>query len=194
VPGFSVTFLLLGMLLGVSLGLLDERDWGTLERLRAMPASVTSLLGAKLVTRFLVGLAQMIALFAFGRAVFGISLGPQPWLLLLPTAAIVFAGVTFGLVVAALATSREAVLPIGSIAIVTMAAVGGCWWPIDLEPRWMRQAALAFPTTWAMEAFNDLMMRRRGFDAVLRPTLVIVGYGLLYLVVGLLLFRRRLAR
>ena len=37
VPGFSVTFLLLGMLLGVSLGLLDERDWGTLDRLRALP-------------------------------------------------------------------------------------------------------------------------------------------------------------
>ena len=40
VPGFSVTFLLLGMLLGVSLGLLDERDWGTLDRLRAMPVAV----------------------------------------------------------------------------------------------------------------------------------------------------------
>ena len=49
--------------------------------------------------------------------------------------------------VAASATTREAVLPLGSIVIVTMAAVGGCWWPIDLEPRWMRSVALAFPTT-----------------------------------------------
>ena len=71
VPGFSVTFLLLGMLLGVSLGLLDERDWGTLERLRAMPAPFAATLVAKLLARFLVGLAQMIALFAVGRLVFG---------------------------------------------------------------------------------------------------------------------------
>jgi ABC-type multidrug transport system permease subunit len=194
VPGFSVTFLLLGMLLGVSLGLLDERDWGTLDRLRAMPAPVGSVLGAKLLARFLVGVVQMVLLFAVGRMLFGISLGREPWLLLLPTAAIVFAGTAFGLVVAALATSREAVLPIGSIAIVTMAAVGGCWWPIDLEPRWMRQVALAFPTTWAMEAFNDLMIRRRGLEAAVRPTAVMVGFGVLYLVVGMLLFRRRLAR
>ena len=69
---------------------------------------------------------------------FGISLGPEPWALLLPTAGIVFAGTAFGLVVAGLARTREAVLPLGSIVIVTMAAVGGCWWPIDLEPRWMR--------------------------------------------------------
>jgi ABC-type multidrug transport system permease subunit len=194
VPGFSVTFLLLGMLLGVSLGLLDERDWGTLDRLRAMPASIGSMLGAKLLARFLVGVVQMILLFAVGWLLFDISLGREPWLLLLPTAAIVFAGTAFGLVVAALATSREAVLPIGSIAIVTMAAVGGCWWPIDLEPRWMRQVALAFPTTWAMEAFNDLMIRRRGLEAAVRPTVVMVGFGLVYLVVGMLLFRRRITR
>jgi ABC-type multidrug transport system permease subunit len=194
VPGFSVTFLLLGMLLGVSLGLLDERDWGTLDRLRAMPVSVSRVLGAKLLARFLVGIVQMIVLFAVGRALFGISLGPQPWLLLLPTAAIVFAGTAFGLVVAALATSREAVLPIGSIAIVTMAAVGGCWWPIDLEPRWMRQVALAFPTTWAMEAFNDLMIRRRGLDAALRPAAVMAAYGVCYLLAGTAVFRWRLNR
>ena len=192
VPGFSITFLLLGMLLGVSLGLLDERDWGTLERLRAMPVPLGRVLSAKLLARFLVGVVQMMLLFAVGWLLFGISLGHEPWLLLLPTAAIVFAGTAFGLVVAALATSREAVLPIGSIAIVTMAAVGGCWWPIDLEPRWMRQVALAFPTTWAMEAFNDLMIRRRGLDAALRPTAVMIAYGLLYLVAGTALFRRRL--
>jgi ABC-type multidrug transport system permease subunit len=194
VPGFSVTFLLLGMLLGVSLGLLDERDWGTLDRLRAMPVSVSGVLGAKLLARFLVGFAQMVLLFAVGRALFGISLGSQPWLLLLPIAGIVFAGTAFGLVVAALATSREAVLPIGSIAIVTMAAVGGCWWPIDLEPRWMRQVALAFPTTWAMEAFNDLMIRRRGLEAAVRPSAVMGAFGMLYLVAGMAIFSRRLAR
>jgi ABC-type multidrug transport system permease subunit len=191
VPGFSITFLLLGMLLGVSLGLLDERDWGTLERLRAMPMPFTSTLVAKLLARFFVGVAQMIALFAIGRLAFGISLGPQPIALLLPTIGIVFAGTAFGLVVAAIARSREAVLPVGSIVIVTMAAVGGCWWPIDLEPPWMRQIALALPTTWAMTAFNDLMIRRQPLAAALRPTAVLLAHGLVYLAVGLTLFRRQ---
>jgi ABC-type multidrug transport system permease subunit len=192
VPGFSVTFLLLGMLLGVSLGLLDERDWGTLSRLRAMPVAAPSILVGKLLARFAVGVVQMITLLAAGWLVFDVSLGPQPWALLLPTLGIVFAGTAFGLVVAAVASSREAVLPVGSIVIVTMAAVGGCWWPIDLEPRWMRTVALAFPTTWAMDAFNDLMIRRRTFEAALRPTAVMLAYGVLYLFVGLTIFRRRL--
>jgi ABC-2 type transport system permease protein len=191
VPGFSVTFLLLGMLLGVSLGLLDERDWGTFARLRSMPVALDVTLLAKLVARFAVGMVQMTALLAVGWAVFGVSLGPQPAALLLPTAGIVFAGTAFGLVVAALARTREAVLPLGSIVIVTMAAVGGCWWPIELEPRWMQRVALAFPTTWAMAAYNDLMIRRQTVAAAVVPTLVLAGFGTAYLAIGLALFRRR---
>jgi ABC-type multidrug transport system permease subunit len=190
VPGFSVTFLLLGVLLGVSLGLLDERDWGTLERMRATPTPLAVLLIAKLGARFAVGIVQMLLLFVVGWAVFGVSLGPEPWALALPTAGIVFAGTAFGLVVAGTTRSREAVLPIGSIAILTMAAVGGCWWPLDLEPEWMRRAALAFPTTWAMQAYNDLMIRRQTGGAVLHETAVLFAYGALYLALGLFLFRR----
>jgi ABC-type multidrug transport system permease subunit len=194
VPGFSVTFLLLGMLLGVSLGLLDERDWGTLERVRATPTPFATILVSKLVARFTIGFAQMVVLFAVGWVAFGVSLGPEPWALALPTMGIVFAGTAFGLVVAGLARSREAVLPLGSMVIVTMAAVGGCWWPIDLEPDWMRRAALAFPTTWAMAAYNDLMIRQQPLAAALRPTGVLLTYGILYLVVGLTLFRRQTTR
>ena len=194
VPGFGVTFLLLGVLLGVSLGLLDEHDWGTLERVRSMPMSLATLLVAKLAARAAVGTVQMALLFAVGRLAFGVSLGPEPWALCLPTVGIVFAGTAFGLVVAATAPSREAVLPLGSIAIMTMAAVGGCWWPIDLEPDWMQRAALAFPTTWAMEAYNDLMIRRQPAGAALGATAVLLAYGAVYLAAGLLLFRRRVMR
>jgi ABC-type Na+ efflux pump permease subunit len=190
VPGFSVTFLLMGMLLGISLGLLDERDWGTLDRVRALPVPSGYILLGKLVARFGVGMVQMLLLFAVGYFVFGVSLGPEPWALLLPIVGIAFAGTAFGLVVAGLARSRDAVLPMGSIAVVTMAAVGGCWWPIDLEPQWMRTVALAFPTTWAMEAFNDLMIRLRGAEAAFVPTAVLIAYGFAYLAVGLVLFRR----
>lgn len=193
VPGFSVTFLLLGMLFGVSLGLLDERDWGTLDRVRALPVPAGDILIGKLVSRFAVGVVQMILLFAVGYALFGISLGPEPWALLLPIAGIAFAGTAFGLIVAVLARSRDAVLPLGSIAIVTMAAIGGCWWPIDLEPQWMQRVALAFPTSWTMEAFNDLMIRRRDAEAAFVPTAVLFAFGALYLAVGLALFRRWLS-
>ncbi len=98
-----MTFLLLGMLLGVSLGLLDERDWGTLARLRTMPAPLDVAAGREAAARFIVGVLQMILLFAVGRLAFGISLGPEPLGAPPADGGIVFAGTAFGLVVAGLA-------------------------------------------------------------------------------------------
>jgi hypothetical protein len=55
----------------------------------------------------------------------------------------------------------------------------------------MRTVALALPTTWAMEAFNDLMIRRLPLGAALRPTAVMAAFGMTYLAAGLFLFGRR---
>jgi ABC-type multidrug transport system permease subunit len=191
VPGFAVTFLLIGMLMGVSLALIDEHDWGTLERLRSAAAPLWTTLTGKLLARFVVGFLQMIVLFAAGYVLFGISLGRTPAALLLPAAAIAFAGAAFGLIVAGVGRTRDAVLPVGAIVIMTMAAIGGCWWPIDFEPVWMQQVALALPTTWAMHAFNDLMIRNLAASSAIIPAAVNFGFGIIYTVIGVAIARRR---
>jgi ABC-2 type transport system permease protein len=173
------------------MALIDERELGTLDRVRATQGPIATMVLGKLSVRFLVGKVQMIVLFAVGRIAFGVSLGPQPWALLLPTAGIVFVGTSFGVLVAGLAPTRDSVVPLGAIAIVTMCAVGGCWWPIDLEPRWMREIARAFPTTWAMTGFKDLMMRRQIFIAAIEPALALLAFGIAFLVIGIALFRPR---
>lgn len=191
VPGFAVTFLLIGMLMGVSLALIDEHDWGTLERLRSASAPLWTTLTGKLLARFVVGFIQMIVLLAAGWALFGISLGSAPAALLMPAAAIAFAGAAFGLIVAGVGRTRDAVLPVGAIVIMTMAAIGGCWWPIDFEPAWMQHLALALPTTWAMRAFNDLMIRHLTASSAVVPTLVNFGFGICYTIFGVAIARRR---
>ena len=191
VPGFAVTFLLIGMLMGVSLALIDEHDWGTLERLRSASAPLWATLTGKLLARFVVGFIQMAVLFAAGYVLFGISLGRTPAALMLPAAAVAFAGAAFGLIVAGIGKTRDAVLPVGAIVIMTMAAIGGCWWPIDFEPAWMQQVALALPTTWAMHAFNDLMIRNLPGTSALIPSAVNFGFGLIYSVIGVAIARWR---
>ncbi|MGH7880291.1 MAG: ABC transporter permease, partial [Candidatus Binataceae bacterium] len=125
--------------------------------------------------------------------VFGVSLGAHPLALLAPGAAIALAAAGFGLIVASAGRTRDAVLPVGAIVIMTMAAMGGCWWPIDFEPQWMQTVALALPTTWAMRAFNDLMIRGLPASSAILPTAVNLGFGILYAATGALLARRRFA-
>src|SRR5208282_2365599 len=96
VPGFGVTFLLIDMLWGVSVALMDERQWGTLQRLRISGASAAGMLIGKLSARTLIGFVQMIVLFGVGWLLFGITLGRSPAMLLLPATGIAFAAAAFG--------------------------------------------------------------------------------------------------
>jgi ABC-type multidrug transport system permease subunit len=185
VPGFGVTFLLIDMLWGMSVALMDERQWGTLQRMRITGASVAGMLIGRVSARTLIGFVQMIVLFGVGWLLFGIQLGTYPSMLLLPAAAIAFAAAGFGLVVAAVAPSRDSVLPIGSVAAMVMSALGGCWWPLEFEPAWMRAAALSVPTTWTMRAFNDLMIRGLAPRTVVWPTTITIALGLIFLAGGI---------
>ena len=188
VPGFGVTFLLIGMMLGIALTLFDERDWGTLKRLQVSGAPLTGLLLGKLFARFIVGIVQMVLLFAVGRALFGITLGRNPIALIIPTVGISFAAAALGLVVASIATAHDSVMPLGVTISMAMAAIGGCWWPLDFEPGWMRELARWLPTTWTMQAFNDLMIRNQPPSAALWPLAATIGIGTILLGAGLIRF------
>ncbi|HSU90195.1 MAG TPA: ABC transporter permease, partial [Sporolactobacillaceae bacterium] len=58
-------------------------------------------------------------------------------------------------------------------------------------PMWMQNVALALPTTWAMRAFNDLMIRHLTASSALIPTAVNFGFGIIYTIFGVAIARRR---
>jgi ABC-type multidrug transport system permease subunit len=186
VPGFGITFLLIAMLMGVGMGLIDERDWGTLQRLRVTGAPLLGVLSGKLMSRFLMGLFQMTVLFAVGWWVFGISLGRHPIMLTVPTAAISFAAAGFSLFIACVTRTHDSVMPVGAVAAMAMSAIGGCWWPLDFEPSWMRMVARWLPTTWTMRVYNDLMIHHAPAVSALWPSAAAAGLGLLYLAIGMI--------
>ena len=184
VPGFSVMFVMMGVLFGVAFGLHDEREWGAITRLLIAPIPRISVLGGKLLARFVVGLVQLVLLFAYGHLVFGLSLGHAPLALALVMAAVVFSMTGFSLLVSAFARTREQVIPLGLTLIMIFCALGGCWWPLYQMPPWLRQVAQLTFTAWAMEGFHDVILRDRGLVDVLPAVAVLMAYGAVCLAGG----------
>ena len=189
VPGFSVMFVLMSMVFGIAFGLRDERDWGTITRLRMAPIGRVTLLGGKLLARYTVGVAQMLILLAFGHFAFGVSLGGSMLTFVVLTLVVVFSMTGFSLLVATLARTREQIIPVGLTVVMVVCAIGGCWWPLFMEPRWLQRTAHVTPTAWAMDGLGDLILRDRTL-AEIGPTLgVLFAYGLACLGVGGWLYR-----
>jgi ABC-type multidrug transport system permease subunit len=62
-----------------------------------------------------------------------------------------------GLLLGSLARTEAQAAAIGVIASNALAALGGCWWPIEVTPGWMQKLQLFLPTGWAMDALHKLV-------------------------------------
>jgi ABC-2 type transport system permease protein len=43
-----------------------------------------------------------------------------------------------------------------------LAALGGCWWPIEITPEWAQHVQKLVPTGWTMDALHKLVSFRAG--------------------------------
>jgi len=70
-----------------------------------------------------------------------------------------------------------------------MAMLGGCWYPIELFPGFMRSAAQALPTYWSMQGMLDILVRGKGMTDILPEAGVLLGFALIFFVIGVLRFK-----
>lgn len=174
--GMGVMFLLFTVLDG-ALAFVRERSRGTLARLRAAPVSKASILLGESGAYFLIGLGQLVILFAFGTIVFGIPFYGSKAGLVLVALATCWAVTGFGLAIAALGRTEKQVQGISILVILVMSALGGSWFPLWLMPDFMQAAASFTITKWSVMGFEAVTWRGLGLDAVLLPAAVLAGIG-----------------
>ena len=57
---------------------------------------------------------------------------------------------------------RLLVSGLGVLAANVLAALGGCWWPIEVTPPWMQGLQNFLPTGWTMDALHKLISFEAG--------------------------------
>lgn len=157
VPGNLVMFTLLVLFTTGAVTLTIERNQGILRRLASAPMSRGSVVLAKWLARMALGMIQITFAMIAGSALFRVNWGPN-----LPAIALLlifWAGLAaaLGMLLANAMRSEGQVIGVGVLSTNVLAALGGCWWPIEITPAWMQKLALALPTGWAMDALHKLV-------------------------------------
>src|SRR5207302_1495237 len=83
--------------------------------------------------------------------------GPNLWAVLLLLLAYTTFCATLAVAFASLARTESQALAAGVIVSSILAALGGCWWPVEITPFWMQHSALLLPTGWAMDGLHKLI-------------------------------------
>lgn len=181
IPGTMVMFTMLVLLTGGAILLVIEREEGLLRRLASTPIPRWAIVAGKWSGRLGLGLVQIGFAMLAGTIFFGMQWGAS-----LPMIALVlFCWAAFNaslaILLGNLARSRAQMVGIGIMATMILAALGGCWWPIEVTPPWMQTFALFLPTGWAMDAMHKLVSFGYGASAALPH---VVGLALAAVIAG----------
>ena len=178
IPGTTVMFTLTVLLTSGSVLLVVERREGLLRRLAAAPMRRETIVFGKWLGRMALAVLQLAFALIAGTLLFKMDWGPHwPTVLLV---LVVYAGLnaSLGLLLGSLARSEGQAVAIGVLAGNVLAALGGCWWPIEVTPRAMQRLALLLPTGWTMNAMHRLISFGRG-PASVTPHLLVTAFAAL---------------
>lgn len=150
----AILFIFLTVQFGV-LGLLEERENGTMGRLLAAPISRRSIVAGKALTSFILGIVSMAVLVAGTTLLLGASWGNSLGVAILVLAAVIAAlGVMF--VVAAFARTAEQAGNLQSIIAFVLAMLGGSFFPVAQAGGLIEKLSLITPHAWFLRGLGDL--------------------------------------
>ena len=191
IPASAVMFILFTILMYGGIIVLQERKLGQLERIFLSPASFSSIIAGKWVSRLLLGMFQITILFLVGKILFKTYLGNS--ILSLFLVALFFCGTIGGLsILLGSIIRKEEVLIIFNIIFANlMAGLGGCWMPMELFPAGMRKVSFIFPTGWAMDAFHKLIFFGYDMRSILPNIAALFLFSVLFFILAVKFFKLR---
>jgi len=189
-PGMAVFFLMFSAA-AAGADLHREREGGTLRRMLVSPLSPLQLLMGKWSFATANGLLQLLVLFAAGKLIFRLNLGPDPLALPAQALATSAALASIFLVLGLLTRNEKQAGQIGTGLILLMAIIGGNFMSPSAMPAFIRAAARFTPNYWANQGFNEIVGGSGGLGAVGPHLAVLSVTALVFLILAVLLLGRR---
>ncbi len=173
IPGMMVMFTLLVLLTSGASTLVQERNEGLLKRLASTPISRGELVMGKWVGKMILGAVQIAFAMLVGAVLFGFDWGPS-----LPMILLVMLGwgalcASTGLWLGCIVRTEAQAAGIGVLAACVLAALGGCWWPIEVTPDWVQNLQKLVPPGWTMDALHKLVSFRAGAASAIPHVVVL---------------------
>ncbi len=187
-PGYLTMFVFFAAALGAG-AIVRERQNRTLERLMSTGVRASSILVGKFLSGASRGVAQLTVLWTVGVLGLSMDLGASPGAVVVVSLLFVLVSAAFGVMLAAMVDNLRGAATIGVFTSLTLAPLGGCWWPLFIAPEWLQVMARLTPHGWANDAFNRLMLFGASASDVAPAMLALVMFAFVFGAIALLRFR-----
>jgi ABC-2 type transport system permease protein len=175
-PGMIVMFAVFGLITSATV-LVAERKSQALRRMLTTPVRRWEIIAGHLLAMAVVTFLQQAVLIGLGQFLLGVDYLSAPLGVLLVMAALALWTASLGLLISALVKGEEQVVIWAMIAMFLFSALGGAWFPLEFAGKAFSTIGHLTPTAWAMDGFQNIVLRGNGSGSALLPAGIVLAYA-----------------
>jgi ABC-2 type transport system permease protein len=193
VPAVLAMILMIMTMLLSAMGVVREKEIGTMEQIMVTPIRSWQLIVGKLFPFFVIGLVQTLLVTAVAVYGFGVPLRGSLALLLALTQLFVLNTLGLGLLASTLVrTQQQAMMTAAFTMMLPMVYLSGLIFPIENMPPAIQAVTYAIPVRYYATIIRGVFLRGSGIDVLWPQALILAVMGTSILGVASLRFRKRL--
>ncbi|MDK9655270.1 ABC transporter permease [Propionibacterium freudenreichii] len=172
-----------------SIGLVRERETGTLEQLAVMPLRSSSIILGKIIPYFLLALFDMVLITAVGVWLFGVPFRGS--LLLFAAAAVIFLFVVlgFGVLISTASQTTGQAIQLAIMTVLPQVLLSGLIFPLDSMAAGVRWIGYCLPLTWFNQIAQGIMLRDAPAGSLLWPFVILAAMAVVFFGIATLQMR-----
>lgn len=181
---FSMFFILIP----ISNTFINEKNFGTIQRIKSINIPLYTLLLGKILPYFIINQIQLIFMILIGIYIvplFGgdsLKIEGSYFLIILISFAISFAAISFALLIANISKTTEEATSIGGVINIIFAAIAGIMVPKFVMPQFMQDLSLFSPMSWGLESFIEILVNNGSFSDIKSYLLYLIIFGTMCLI------------
>ena len=193
IPGLaSVVLVFVGIII-TSLGVVRERQTGTLEQLAVMPLRPRDVFLGKIVPYFAVAAADLAIVLAVGVALFGVPFRGSYAVFALGALLFLFVTLGIGVLISSVSENQGQAIQMSFMFTLPQVLLSGLIFPLSSIAAGVRWISYILPLTYFNEISRGVMLRAEPIGPLWAPLLFLALLGLVVMTLAMLRFRSYLS-
>jgi ABC-2 type transport system permease protein len=178
-PGMMLQFAIAGLLTAAQI-IVVERKSRALQRLLTTATRRVHILVGHYAAIFTLVFIQFMMLILFGWLVLKLDYVREIGATLLVAFSAVTCIAAMGLLIGVMAQSEEQAVIFSLIPMFVLSGLGGAWVPLEVTGATFQAVGHVSPVAWAMDGFNNILIRGMGIESVWLPAGMLLAYGMVF--------------
>ncbi len=184
------------MFIGVvitAIGLVRERENGTLEQLAVMPLRPSTVILGKITPYFILAAVDMVIVTILGITLFDVPFNGNVGLFAAGAALFLFVVLGLGVLISTVSQNAGQAIQMALMVLLPQILLSGMIFPLDAIPWGVRWISYLLPLTYYTELSIGVMLRGAGIEALMIPFIILVVMAAFIFSAAVLRFRKDLA-